>query len=609
MKRVGPLTVWACLAMMLWAGPVFAQGLVAAADGSGTWVLSPEPDRPGVFTLSHRAHSDPPTQINKVQTLRGDVMPNCVAARGHTLWIIYPDGEVQTIAAEPSILQDGWTYRTRVEPSLPRGVSVRATAVTATGPWVLVRVEERGVLRELESLGVASRTARDDDASRRRRNLALGLPPGYGIEDKPDWHTTPGPWDESRAQPRGETPEAAGEATKPAALALPVDRLLQLEHGRWRVHPLPGGWAHGAKAWLVTGGGQSDHPTLVARASGRVDRQNAMFDVYQPIDGEPLAWRHQPYALDDEPEHAGTAFIGVESQLVSARFMFDAGLLLADLSVLRGGKVMPVGRMELRDVSPNAWALLGIGNAAGLIARPSDEKQAGNPATTHLRFQWTQMDIRGKTVLDQTGLAMKVRGPMDDLMQYIMLAFIAVLVTVLMLAFWRRDASWNKLELPDTLVVADLGRRAVAAAIDMAPGMLGVMFYYGLNFEELMLRWPGNGLAHTLEQITPGGIVIAAFVAHTTISELFYARTLGKLITGLRTTALDGSRPHLWQLLVRGLLKTLDLIPGAWLLLMLPVIAPHRQRLGDLVGRTVVVCDAPPAEDNNNPEDSDDWSD
>ncbi len=606
----------AFIALTLWAGPVWAQALVAAADASGTWLLSPEPDRPGVFTLLHRAHGDPATQINKVQTLRGDVMPQCVAAREHSLWIIYPGGEVQVFSAEPSILQDGWTYRTRVEPSLPPGVSVRATAVTAAGPWALVRVQEGETLRELDAMGVIPPSAGGDEASnKRKRNLAIGMPPGYGIEDKkesvPPAADPDAPRDasgEAGVPPRGETPQA-GQASKPAALELPVDRLLRLERGRWRVHPLPEDWPHGAKTWLVTEDNQAGRPTLVARASGRAERHNQTVHVYQQVNQDAAHWRQLPYTFEAGPDRVDESFIGVESQLVCARFAIDAELLRADLSVLRGGNVLPVGRMELRDVSPSDWALLGTGNAATLIARPADEDASDSPATGHLRFQWTRLDVRGKTVLDQAGLAVKVHSAMDDLMRYIMLVFIAVLVTVLMLAFWRRDASWNRLALPESLVVADLGRRAVAAAIDLAPGMLGTMFHFGLNFEELILRWPGNGVANTLGQVTPGCIVIAAFVAHTTISELFFARTLGKSITGLRTTALDGSRPRAWQLLVRGLLKILDLIPGAWLLLMLPVIAPHRQRLGDLVGRTVVVSDAPPAEEDKDSEDPGDWSD
>jgi len=130
------------------------------------------------------------------------------------------------------------------------------------------------------------------------------------------------------------------------------------------------------------------------------------------------------------------------------------------------------------------------------------------------------------------------------------------------------------------------------------------MYYFDLSFEQILLRWPGNGLAMTLEQMAPGAMVIGVFVGHTTLTELVIARTLGKVLLGLKTVSLNGSRPKAWQLLVRGLLKILDLIPGAWLLLMLPVISPHRQRLGDLVARTVVV--SPVAQpDEKSGEDSD----
>ena len=600
---------WALLALMLWATPGLAQSLTATADEVGLWVLIPEPDRPDAFTVLHHATSDPPTLLNNVQTLRGDILPHSIAARDHTLWIIYPHGEVQAIRAESTVLKDGWKYRSRVEPSLPSGVSVRATAMSSTGLWALVRVEDRQVLEELDTSGVHSHGKRDQDSAKRRRNIAIGLPPGYGIDDQADAPTP----DEQLDQDEGITPDEKKTAPADADAveaepdtitavdepSLPVDRLLQLQRGRWRVRPLPDNWAHGTQAWLVSESKSAQHPTLIARASGGGITEPIGIDVYRHIQKEPAHWDAQKYSLDSDDDIGCLAFISIEDQLVLAQGRFNAGRVSAELSVLRGGKTMSAGRMSLADVLPSQWIMLGSGNDATLLARQS--AQAGDDAgeASYLNCVWTRMDVRGGTLLEPTSLAIKARSAMDDLAQYIMLAFIAVLVTMLMLAFWRRDASWNKLELTEGLMVADLGRRAIAAAIDMAPGLVGSMIYFGLSFEEVMLRWPGNGIANSIEQVIPGTIVIAVFVGHTTLSELFFARTLGKLITGLRTTALDGTRPRLWQLLVRGLLKTLDLIPGAWLLLMLPVISPHRQRLGDLVGRTVVVCDAPRVDDEN----------
>jgi uncharacterized RDD family membrane protein YckC len=561
-----------------------------------------------VFNVLHHGLADPPTLLSKALTLRGDIRPQAVAARGHVLWIVYPDGEVQTITAERSVLQDSWYYSTRVEPSLPRGVSVRAMAVTTSGPWVLVRVEDIATLENLESADVAMHTTEGVADARRRRNIAMGLPPRYGEEQTEE--TAPERENNQAEQAQDSEPAIQTEADDPSApQSLPVDRLLQLDQGSWRVHPLPGDWSDGAQAWLVTEQDDAASPTLVGRASDRAAPRHATFDVYHFQNRDSSHWTHEAYELEASRDSAGLAFVSVESQLVAARFQFDAGLLLADLAVLRGEKALPVGRMTLRDISPNQWAMLGTGNGAALVSVPQDADQDETSAAARPSLVWTRLDIRGNTLLEPTVLALKQRSPMDDLMQYVMLAFIAVLATVLMLAFWRRDASWNKLELPANLMVADLGRRALAAAIDMAPGLLGSMYYFGLNFEELMLRWPGNGLAHTLEQIMPGTVVIGVFVIHTTVSELIFARTLGKVVTGLRTTALNGSRPRVWQLLIRGLLKILDMIPGAWLLLMLPVIAPHRQRLGDLVGRTVVVCEAPAADENQQDESGGDEED
>jgi uncharacterized RDD family membrane protein YckC len=604
----GLCVAWAFLALMLGVSPVSAHELTASADGAGLWVLIPEPDQPDTFTVLHHAYVDPPTQLNKVLTLRGGIHPYSVTSLDHTLWIIYPHGEVQSIRAKRSILQDGWEYHNQVEPSLPDGVSIRATAKTRAGLWVLASVDDRRVLEGLDASGIQARGERGERggaSAKRRRNIALGLPPGYGIDEQADdaqsaeqKESAEDKTAEDDGQSAIDTPDTTPvSATDPAVPSLPVDRLLVLEHGRWRVHTLPEDWSHGSWAWLVVDNKTAKLPTVVVRDARQGAQGPIGINVYRHNQQEPASWGHTLYTLDGAADTPILAFVGVEDQLAVAQCRFDAGQVTADLSVLRGGKVMNAGRMSLSEVTANQWALLGSGNAAALLARQPAPQGVQDDTVVHLKSAWTRMDVRGQIVLEPTGLAVKTRSAMDELTQYAMLAFVAVLVTAMMLAFWRRDASWNKLDLPEDSMVADLGRRAIAAAIDMAPGLAGSMFYFGLSFEELMLRWPGNGIAYTIEQVIPGTIVIAVFVGHTTLSELFFARTLGKLITGLRTTALDGKRPRLWQLLVRGLLKTLDLIPGAWLLLLLPVISPNRQRLGDLVGRTVVVSDAPKAEE------------
>lgn len=587
------------LALPLGSVPVFAQGLTTASDESRLWLLLPEPDRPGVFTVLHHARADAATHIDRVQTLRGEVRPQGVSAQGQTLWIIYTDGTVQTIRAMPKILEDGWDFARRVKPSLPRGANVRAMSVTRTGPWALVRIEDRKVLAAIDRL--AQPQARDDrkNLSRRRRNLAIGLPPSHGVTERPQQKQpqspTPARPDLQTADP-GTEPGTHGLEDIPISIALPVDRLLHLTQGRWQTSALPKDWPHGTEAWLVCDRENDDRPTLAARKQIADASKPGTIEVFHANPDGPEPWSHRSYELPVEDGIDGVKLIDVEDQLVLAQYRQERDQVVAGLWVLRGGKALRVGKMRLDHVSPTEWSIQGFGNTAALIAqRPrTGAADAGQSAAEPYRFTWTLMNVRGETLLEPTDMAVKTRGPMDDLAQYVMLAFVGILVVVLMMAFWRRDASWNRLDLPPGVAVADLGHRFIAAAIDMAPGLLATMAYFGLSIEGLLLRWPGNGVAHTAEQMIPGAVVVAVFVTHTTLSELVIARTLGKALTGLRTATLTGTRPLAWQLLVRGLLKTLDLLPWAWLLLMLPVIAPHRQRLGDLVGRTVVVTDAPP---------------
>ncbi len=594
------------LIIALFAQTVYPQALVAAGDDQGLWILVPEPDTPDSTVVLHRANNDTPGVMHRVPVLSGNIKPNGVSARNHSLWIIHPNGQVQSIHAKPNELQDGWYYDYRIEPSLPHGVAVRGSAMTASGLWALVRVNEREVLEKLdgsEKPVKVTELTEDELIILRRKNMAIGLPPNYGLNVPPKEPTKaedsgkPGSKDSTGLGKPTETEQ--DESDKSVTPALPVDRLLHLKQGKWVRHALPEDWPHGARAWLIAEAANDTVPTLAARHISQGASKTLDIEVYRQQAGEDEkpGWVMQAYSVEQSDRVGSPTVLAVEGQLVVALTHFEAGQLASNLSVLRGDKRIEVGQMQLTDVSAEDWAILGTSTAASLIARAPTE-QTDEDLTTKWDCLWTRMDVRGQVLLEPSPLAAAVPSKMDAVKEYFMIAFMAVLVTLLMLAFWRRDASWNRLELPEDLVVADLGKRAVAATIDILPGFIGSMFYFGMSMDELFMHWPGNGIAHTLEQVMPGVVVILTFVAHTTISELIFARTLGKALTGLRTTNLRGERPRIWQILTRGLLKSLDLVMGALPLLVLPMLSPTHQRLGDLIGRTVVVSKAPkPDED------------
>jgi len=90
------------------------------------------------------------------------------------------------------------------------------------------------------------------------------------------------------------------------------------------------------------------------------------------------------------------------------------------------------------------------------------------------------------------------------------------------------------------------------------------------------------------------------YLLHTTVSEVASARTLGKLVFGLRVVSLDGTRPSAGALLTRNLLRLIDLALGFFPLVLL-VYSPLRQRAGDVAAGTLVVLnkrgDEPAAEE------------
>ena len=171
---------------------------------------------------------------------------------------------------------------------------------------------------------------------------------------------------------------------------------------------------------------------------------------------------------------------------------------------------------------------------------------------------------------------------------------------LLMLLFWRRTPSHGQLRLPEGVCLAPWGRRALSAVIDLVPGLWIAGSVYGLGWDVLLFEyWPGTPTPKPPAMMLPGVVVIAVTVGHTTVFECLAARSLGKWCTGLYVAGFRGERAAPGAALLRSAMRVLDLI--AWLLLLLPLISPCRQRLGDLLARTVVVMRKPEAPGEQDP--------
>jgi uncharacterized RDD family membrane protein YckC len=139
-------------------------------------------------------------------------------------------------------------------------------------------------------------------------------------------------------------------------------------------------------------------------------------------------------------------------------------------------------------------------------------------------------------------------------------------------------------ELPDRA----LGRRIGAAVIDLVvllPLAIGLAAVSGDATAE-----DGQASFH-LEGSSLAGF-LALSVVYFVIFELVAGASIGKLLPGVRVANEDGRRPAPWQIVVRNVLRPIDLLPVLYLIgfVVLMASGPHsRQRIGDRVARTIVI--------------------
>ena len=130
--------------------------------------------------------------------------------------------------------------------------------------------------------------------------------------------------------------------------------------------------------------------------------------------------------------------------------------------------------------------------------------------------------------------------------------------------------------------LAPMGMRFVAGLVDLAPILAVVAILHPAN--------AGNPLASIDEKSLSSlaQLSVATYVLHTLVSELICGQSIGKMVFGLRVMGSDGNPPKLWAVALRNLLRVFDVTLVGFPLLIV-FINPLHQRVGDLIGGTVVV--------------------
>jgi uncharacterized RDD family membrane protein YckC len=166
------------------------------------------------------------------------------------------------------------------------------------------------------------------------------------------------------------------------------------------------------------------------------------------------------------------------------------------------------------------------------------------------------------------------------------------LMTLLLLVIAGSMRSRGQIMEPGLLGVlprlAPNGRRAIAGLIDAWP----ILAFFVVAV--VVLR--GEGWEQTPavnEKLSIWSyLAVGVYVLHTLLSELLTGKSLGKKLTGLRVEMLNGGPVTPGAVIVRNLMRILDVAMIAPILLVL--FSPLRQRVGDFAAGTVVTTGTPP---------------
>lgn len=166
------------------------------------------------------------------------------------------------------------------------------------------------------------------------------------------------------------------------------------------------------------------------------------------------------------------------------------------------------------------------------------------------------------------------------------------LVLLMILSLWQRKTPLDARALSDRYMVARLYVRFGAALVDMgiAAVILMVIFHLYSQAAWAPLERQIRTVIFSPEKLFLSGqllVFLAIYEVHVTISEIFFARSIGKFLFSLQVVSEDGKKPGFAAVMLRNLFRVPEML--VVVLLISLFVSVQRQRLGDLLARTVVV--------------------
>lgn len=180
-----------------------------------------------------------------------------------------------------------------------------------------------------------------------------------------------------------------------------------------------------------------------------------------------------------------------------------------------------------------------------------------------------------------------------------------VLAGILGVLYWRRKtAVTTTIVIPAQFRLASNSRRLAAFSLDVAITMPVIAACLGpviasASEEATLINRAVFGDDYFAALMSRWFLATAFFVVYTIVFELLWSATPGKRIMRCRVITESGQPVPKPRIVLRNVLKLLEFYPDVIATLVLVLLTRSRQRLGDLLARTIVVEHADPDDQRN----------
>lgn len=233
-------------------------------------------------------------------------------------------------------------------------------------------------------------------------------------------------------------------------------------------------------------------------------------------------------------------------------------------------------------------AAFGFNQNLGVLA--SDAAGAASLHFARFGEKPTEESVRISSAFDRVD---RITNQVGLFQLIIWLVLVSVIASLFVL---RRESMTRDVILPDALAQALAVQRLIGWAIDFLPFTLVAASILRVDWSgsfQVLFEW---FVSPSMQNALPArnvllwwGSSVGSYVLYCTFIEALTGRSLGKFVTGTLLLSEDVAEPRVWQVLVRNLTRLIELLPPFWVFAFLLLLSRNGQRLGDILGRTIVV--------------------